>query len=99
MISGPEDAVTGRFAALVVIDRNRRQGASHRAALRILDQRQPVHLLFTDVVMPGGLRGPDLTAEAVQRRPGLKVPFAFAYTDRVATESRGLTLGRLLKKP
>lgn len=77
-MSGPGDAVTGRLAAPVVIDRNRRRGASHRAALRILDQRRPVHLPFTDMVMPGGLRGPNLAAEAARRRPGPKIPFAFA---------------------
>jgi len=52
---------------------------SATAALQILEARQDVDLLFTDVVMPGG-NGRQLADEAVRRRPGLKVLFTTGYT-------------------
>jgi PAS domain S-box-containing protein len=50
------------------------------AALEILDNGNDIDLLFTDVVMPGGLNGRQLADEAVRRRPGLKVLFTTGYT-------------------
>ena len=49
-------------------------------ALEILDSGNDIDLLFTDVVMPGGLNGRQLADEAVRRRPGLKVLFTTGYT-------------------
>ena len=42
------------------------------AALKILE-REPVDLLFTDIMMPGGMSGYDLAKNAVARWPSLKV--------------------------
>jgi signal transduction histidine kinase len=50
------------------------------AAIDILDSGADIDLLFTDVVMPGGLNGRQLANEAVRRRPGLKVLFTTGYT-------------------
>jgi PAS domain S-box-containing protein len=50
------------------------------AALEVLDGESRVDLLFTDVVMPGGMNGRQLADEAVRRRPGLKVLFTTGYT-------------------
>ena len=50
------------------------------AALEILDSGNDIDLLFTDVVMPGGINGRQLADEAVRRRPGLKVLFTTGYT-------------------
>jgi signal transduction histidine kinase/CheY-like chemotaxis protein len=49
-------------------------------ALRILEGTQPIDLLFTDIVMPGGMNGRQLADEATLRRPGLKVLFTTGYT-------------------
>ena len=49
------------------------------SALLVLE-RQEVELLFTDVVMPGGMNGRELADEAVRRHPGLKVLFTTGYT-------------------
>ncbi|WP_119462460.1 response regulator [Rhodospirillaceae bacterium SYSU D60014] len=70
-----------------------------RVALHILDEQGPVHLLFTDVVMSGGLSGPDLAAEAIKRRPDLKVLFTSAYAGQFVKESTLPNQGRLLRKP
>jgi signal transduction histidine kinase/CheY-like chemotaxis protein len=49
-------------------------------ALKILEAGDAVHLLFTDIVMPGGINGRQLADDAVRRRPGLKVLFTTGYT-------------------
>ena len=42
------------------------------AALDILRGPEQIHLLFSDVVMPGGMFGPELAREAVRLRPDLR---------------------------
>src|SRR3546814_5067484 len=42
-------------------------------ALAMLQREQPIDLLFTDVVMPGGMTGVDLAREARKLRPTLQV--------------------------
>jgi two-component system, cell cycle sensor histidine kinase and response regulator CckA len=44
------------------------------------DFRGPIHLLLTDIVMPG-MNGPDLARQLVSLRPGIKVIFTSGYTD------------------
>jgi CheY-like chemotaxis protein len=52
---------------------------SPEAALKILGEPEPVDLLFTDVVMPGGLNGKRLAIEACRLRPDLKVLFTSGF--------------------
>jgi CheY-like chemotaxis protein len=47
--------------------------------LKILE-KEDVDLLFTDVVMPGGMNGRELADEAARRWPKLKVLFTTGYT-------------------
>jgi CheY-like chemotaxis protein len=49
-------------------------------ALELLDAEQEVHLLFTDVGLPGGMDGRQLADEARRRRPHLLVLFTTGYT-------------------
>jgi PAS domain S-box-containing protein len=49
----------------------------------------PIHLLLTDVVMPG-LGGSELAVEIAKQRPGIKVLFMSGYTDNVLIQSGGL---------
>jgi CheY-like chemotaxis protein len=48
-------------------------------ALELLREANPVDLLFTDVVLPGGMTGADLARKAREIQPGLKVLFATGY--------------------
>ncbi|MBL8629818.1 MAG: response regulator, partial [Rhodospirillaceae bacterium] len=50
-------------------------------ALPILESQQHIDVLFTDIVMPGGIDGAVLAKKAIQMRPGLPVVFASGYTD------------------
>jgi CheY-like chemotaxis protein len=50
-----------------------------RGALRMLDENRDVRLLFTDVVLPGGMNGRQLAEQAQRRRPHLKVLYTTGY--------------------
>jgi len=69
------------------------------AALDLLRQPGDIHLLFTDVVMPGGMFGPELARQAAQLRPGLKVLFTSGYTQNPVKAPDGLGDARILTKP
>ena len=58
----------------------------------------PVDVLFTDMVMPGGMTGFDLAHAALAARPGLKVLFTSGYAEP-AIARLGLKAGAWLKKP
>ena len=49
-------------------------------ALQLLDAEPTIDLLFTDVVLPGGMNGRQLADEVLRRRPAIKVLFATGYT-------------------
>lgn len=50
-------------------------------ALAILERENSIDLLFTDVVMPGGMDGYELARRAKTIRPNLKVLFTSGYMD------------------
>lgn len=66
------------------------------AALAILDAAQHVDLLFSDVMMPGGMDGIALANEAVRRRPGLRVLLTSGFAG--AADASAIAF-RLLDKP
>jgi len=49
-------------------------------ALELLKKTPEIALLFTDVVLPGGMNGRELATEASKLRPGLPVLYATGYT-------------------
>ena len=69
-------------------------------ALDMLDRDDHVDLLFTDVVMPGGMNGRQLADEALRRRPGLKVLFTTGYTRNAIVHHGRLDPGvQMIGKP
>ena len=66
-----------------------------KTALDLLGARPEVELLFTDIMMPG-MSGTTLAAEALKRRPTLKVLYATGCDSHVADEPAALGL---LRKP
>jgi CheY-like chemotaxis protein len=68
------------------------------AALDVLRQPGDIHLLFTDVVMPGGMFGPELARQATGLRPDLKVLFTSGYSQNPVKTPDGVD-ARILTKP
>ena len=70
------------------------------SALRLLEDQRPVALLFTDVVLPGGMTGAQLAAQARALRPGLKVLFTTGYARNAIFHHGRLDKGvQLITKP
>lgn len=69
-------------------------------ALALVQQGAQFDLLFTDIIMPGGMNGQEL-AEAVWRlRPGMRVLYTSGYTDNALDHEGQLGPGvALLRKP
>ncbi|UEM14680.1 response regulator [Bradyrhizobium barranii subsp. barranii] len=69
------------------------------AALELLRRPGDIDLLLTDVVMPGGMFGPELARQATGLRPGLKVLFTSGYTQNPVKTPDGVGDARILTKP
>ncbi|PIT00450.1 chemotaxis protein CheY [Bradyrhizobium nitroreducens] len=67
-----------------------------KAALDLIEAGQAFDLLFTDVVIPGGMSGRELAEEVARRRPGLKVLYTSGYTDNAIVHHGKLDDGVLL---
>ncbi len=57
------------------------EAADGPSALKMLDSMPKADLLFTDVVLPGGMSGPELAAEVRECFPGMAVLYTSGYTD------------------
>ena len=84
----------------------RRQGytviaaADGRAALAVMENYEgPLHLLLTDVVMPG-MSGSDLSSRLTRQFPGLKVLYMSGYTENVISHCGVVNAGvNFIQKP
>jgi PAS domain S-box-containing protein len=92
-----EDALSGSETILVVEDQDEvrdiavalledlgyalRQARDGRQALEILECDRDIDLLFTDIVMAGGMDGTQLASAVSERRPGLPVVFTTGYAE------------------
>ena len=59
-------------------------------ALEILRSDQPIDLLFSDVIIPGGTNGAQLAVTARRLRPELKVLLGSGYTAAALSFEHGL---------
>jgi PAS domain S-box-containing protein len=78
-----EDDAAVRIVAVSILESlgyRVRQAEDGQTALDILQQGDPVDLLFTDLIMPNGMSGQDLLRSARAQRPGLKALFTSGYS-------------------
>ncbi len=114
--AGPEKIVGGTEHILAVEDEAavlenvvaKLEGLGYRVtaastgtvALDIIAKDTTIDLLFTDIVMPGDLSGPQLVKRAEVIRPGLKVLYTSGYTDDTIIHDGKVDAGlTLLSKP
>jgi PAS domain S-box-containing protein len=67
-------------------------------ALRLLE-REPVDLLFTDIVMPGGTSGYELARTALSRWPAIKIVLTSGFPENKINDDPNAPSLRLLSKP
>ncbi len=86
----------------------RLEGLGHRvtacesgsAAIEILQSRADIDLVFSDVVMAGGVSGFDLAEWIAKNQPGMRVLLTSGFTDELARDgATHATMTPLLRKP
>jgi CheY-like chemotaxis protein len=77
-----------------------REAEDANAALAILGAAERVDLLFTDMILPGGINGKELATEARTKCPDLKVLFTSGFPGTADRQPASLEAGDvLLSKP
>jgi PAS domain S-box-containing protein len=74
------------------------EAGNAKAAMKICQNHDgPIHVLVTDMVMPG-LGGLELAKSALEMRPALSVVLVSGYTDR-ALDREAISFAKFLQKP
>jgi CheY-like chemotaxis protein len=69
-------------------------------ALALIKGGEHIDLLFTDMIMPGGMTGAELASQACEHNPKLKVLYTSGYTDTTVFSNGMLERGNhILNKP
>lgn len=90
VVEDDEDVRELAVAQLLDLGYQVQEAANGQAALTKLSEDGPFDLLFTDVVMPGGMSGLELWHQAEPRQPGLKVVFTSGYSDDAIPSGQAL---------
>lgn len=70
-----------------------------REAIEILKAGEAVDLVFSDIVMPGGVSGFDVAEWVLSSRPGLRVVLTTGHGEMPASASEAVRQVRVLAKP
>jgi PAS domain S-box-containing protein len=70
--------------------------ATGAEALALVEAGQAFDLVFTDVIMPGGINGKELADAIMLIRPGTRIVYSSGYTDNAIVEHGRLAPGALL---
>ena len=72
----------------------------HEAIEQARQTSDIIHLLITDVILPGGMNGREVAEELMKLRPSLKILYISGYTDNVIAHHGVLDLDKeFLEKP
>lgn len=67
-----------------------------KEAIKHLQEDQPIDLLFTDVVLPGGMNGAEIAKEAKRIQPNIKILFTSGYSENIVAHKGKLEQGVIL---
>jgi len=78
-----DDARVRKIPARILKDQGYdvEEAENGREALEHLRGDRPIDLLFTDMVLPGGMNGAQIAEEAVRLQPNIKVIYATGYAE------------------
>jgi len=93
-----DDQLVRRFAhgQLLALGYRVIETSNGAEALEVLQGPEEIDLLFTDVLMPGGMDGRALADAAARLRPGLKVLYTSGYSEATIVHDGRLDAGLLL---
>ena len=76
------------------------EAADARQAVRHLKDGPPFDLLFTDIVLPGGMNGVEIAEQAIRIQPGIRVLYTTGYAENsVVHHGRLDPANTLVNKP
>lgn len=75
------------------------EAATGIQALELLQKHDDISLLFTDIVMPGGMTGNELADQVRMAKPTIKVLFTSGYAEPTIAGKELAQSGRWLRKP
>jgi CheY-like chemotaxis protein len=75
------------------------EAADGQEALAILESDPRVDLLFSDVVMPGGMSGRQLAAATRRKRPDIRILLTSGFPDKASDARAGERTEHMLGKP
>jgi signal transduction histidine kinase len=90
------DAVAGRLESLGYAVLQARSGFE---AVELLQSEEPVALMFSDIVLPGGVTGYDVAGWVRSRKPHVKVVLTSGYSNLPPAASEAIREIRVLDKP
>ncbi|WP_419905093.1 response regulator [Kiloniella sp.] len=76
------------------------EASSPEQALKQLKVAEKIDLLFTDVILPGGMTGLDIAEQAKQLHPQIKLLYTTGHSENTVTKAKNTNIkAPLLKKP
>jgi len=100
VVEDDEEVRETAMAMLVALGYRALRARNADSALMVIESGAAIDVLFTDVMMPGRLRSPELARIAQQRLPGIAVLFTSGYTENSIVHGGRLDEGvELLSKP
>jgi len=77
-----------------------RKAETAKIAIKVLESDDSIDLLFSDIVMPGGMNGYELAEHTLKHHPEIKILLTSGFTSRVNSKQKPLEFdNKLLSKP